>query len=136
MSLLLSSWRCKGHLMLPKEIHSRLIRGLSVPPSSPTNSQDLPQAFPFYCCQARSLLRFPVKWWHCLELSFTTHAGEQWGSEVLPRTSVRIDVFAHTNRCRCSLRCSIHMHGLCLGLITVHICTGLHSVCSLQSVFS
>lgn len=134
--ILLSSWRCKGHLMLPKEIHFALIRGLSALPSSATNRQDLPQAFLFSCCQAKSLLRFPVKWWHCLKLSFTAHADKQWGSEMLPHASVHVDVCAYTNICRCSLRCCIHIHRLCLGLIAVHIHSGLCSVCSLQSVFS
>lgn len=136
LSFLLSSWRYKGYLILPKEIHSRLIRGLSAPPSSPTNSQDLPQAFPFSCCQAKSLLRFPVKWWRCLELSFTAHADKQWGSEMLTHVYTHRCVCAHTNRCRCSLGCCIHMHRLRLGLIAVHIHSGLCSVCSLQSVFS
>ena len=81
--------------MLPKEIHSRLVRGLSAPPSSPTNSQDLPQAFPFSCCQAKSLLRLPVKWWHCLDLSFTAHADKQWGSEMFSHTSAHVNVFVH-----------------------------------------
>lgn len=60
-----------------------------------TNSQDLPQAFPFPCCQAKSLLSFPVNWGHCPEVSSAAHAHKRWGLEVLPQASVHIDVFVH-----------------------------------------